>query len=149
MTEKELMHYGIPGMRWGVRRFRQRLEERKVRKNARKDAMMYAEAKMDFGKGAGIKRRHVKAALDVKFRDKNYKKAFDDALAQTNYRVATKKAKTAHDVRAAKEQAVRSTKMVANFLTGTSSLAAAYILYANNKPAVDNFIRKQFKKRVR
>lgn len=140
------MHYGIPGMRWGVRKLRASIEERKFNKQVRKDAFKFAEAKMDYGKGAGIKRRHVKAELNVKFRDPKYKAAFDKAVGEANYRKATKKAKTSHDVREAKEQTARSVKAAARFLTGTSTLTAAYILYSQNKPAVDRFLSKQFKK---
>lgn len=54
-------------------------------KEARKDAMKYAKAKMNYGTGAGIQRRHVNAELEKKLSNEAYKDAFDYELAHLDY----------------------------------------------------------------
>lgn len=55
-----LIHYGVLGMRWGRRR-----GTRKIEKTARKDAQRHMDAKMAYGKGAGTRRKLLKAELFV------------------------------------------------------------------------------------
>ena len=138
-VEHELMHYGILGMKWGVRR-----AENQLRREAGRDAKQYAKAKMAYGEGAGVQRRHIKAELDKKMKDPSYKKSFDDALEAINYAKATRQAKRWRKGQDAKKQVKRSSKALANALTGTSSLAAAAILYTRYKPQVDSFVSKSF-----
>ena len=49
MGHSELMHYGVKGMKWGVRR------------RAHRDAKEYTQAKMYYGEGAGNRRKLIKA----------------------------------------------------------------------------------------
>lgn len=142
-VKNELMHYGILGMRWGIRRTPEQLgrrEERKLKKSATKDAERTAVAKAAYGKGAGIQRRLVKTDIDSKLKNPAYKKYYDEALASLNSSKVVNKAVANSRGRATKEQTTRTAKMVAKYLTGTTSLAAAYILYANNKEVVHRFV---------
>ena len=50
MGHSELMHYGVKGMKWGVRR------------RARRDAKEFTQAKMYYGEGAGNRRKLIKGA---------------------------------------------------------------------------------------
>lgn len=45
-----------------------------------RDALRFMEAKLDYGKGAGTKRKLINAELEQKFKDPGYKEAFNDAL---------------------------------------------------------------------
>ena len=51
MGHSELMHYGVKGMKWGVRR------------RAHRDAKEYTQAKMYYGEGAGNRRKLIKATV--------------------------------------------------------------------------------------
>ena len=144
----ELQHHGILGMRWGVRNEpgmggRARVDK-KTTKMATKDAKRFAKAKMAYGEGAGVQRRHIKAEINAKMRDSNYKKSFNDALEMVNYAKATGQAKRWRAKETTKNQATRSTKAIARTLTGTSSIAAAGILYMQHKAAVDQFVKNAF-----
>jgi len=130
-----LIHYGIPGMRWGHRN-----PQRKIEKTARKDAQRHIDAKMAYGKGAGTRRKLLKAELDQKMKDPNYKKSFEDALNMVDRSKSIGRAKRWRAKEDTKDQAVRSTKIAAKALTGTTSVAAAGILYLRYKPQVDTFV---------
>ena len=134
-VQNELQHYGVLGMKWGVRR-----AERKLERTAIKDANRYAKAKMSYGEGAGIQRRQIKAEIESKMRNPSYKKSFDDAMQTIDYAKATNKANRWRKGQDAKSQTKRSTKAIARTLTGTSSVAAAGIIYMQNKPVIDKFM---------
>lgn len=51
-----------------------------VLEEARRDAKRYAEAQMNYGKGAGTQRKLLEAELSKKMKDITYKQAFDYAL---------------------------------------------------------------------
>ena len=65
-----LAHYGVKGMKLGVRRA------------ARKDANEFAAAKMYYGKGAGTRRKLIKAKVETRSADPRYKEAFESNLAK-------------------------------------------------------------------
>lgn len=134
-VNKVLQHYGVPGMRWGKRH-----AKRKVEKTAAKDAKRHMDAKMAYGKGAGTRRKLLKAELHQKMKDPNYKKSFDDALETIDRSKSIGRAKRWRAKEDVKDQTVRSTKIIATTLTGTSSVAAAGILYMRYKPQVDSFV---------
>jgi hypothetical protein len=139
-SEDSLEHFGKLGMKWG-----QRHAENKLNKTAKKDATKHEVARQAYGKGAGIQRRLVKKEIDEKMKNPQYKAAYDKALSEINYSKINNKAISNSRGRATKDQASRSAKIVAKTLTGTTSLAAGYILYTQNKPAIDHAVSSALK----
>ena len=114
----ELYHWGIKGQKWGVRRYRNAdgtltpAGQKRYQKEANKDAKEYARAKMYYGKGAGNRRKLINATVAEKSKDKNYKDAFDKALAIQDMADHANKARSERKRADAKEkagQAVRGT----------------------------------------
>lgn len=133
----ELQHFGVLGMKWGSRHSRNNIS-----KSAAKDAKRHMEAKMAYGKGAGTKRKLLQAELGPKLKDPFYAKSFDEALAKIDTAKAASSARNWRRSQDAKDQTVRSTKQVAKFITGTTSVAAIGIAYMQYKPQVDAFVTK-------
>lgn len=83
-----LEHFGVKGMKWGVRKeVHPALAHipKKTRKEAAKDAEEYTRAKLYFGEGAGTRRKLIKHTVEAKKqRDPLYAKAFDHFVKQTN-----------------------------------------------------------------
>ena len=76
MSDTFLEHYGVKGMKWGVRR-------NKVQRMAGKDAQEFARAKMFFGEGAGTRRKLIREKVSSRRNTvKGYGEAFDSALAK-------------------------------------------------------------------
>lgn len=135
----ELYHYGVKGMKWGVRR------------QAKKDAKEFARAKMFYGEGAGTRRKLIKAKVNERSKDPEYKKEFDKALSEQDMAKHATKAKTERKVKDAKNTAAKTGRGVVNMITGHperlgASLAAAYgAYYMAHKTGVDKVVAKAAK----
>jgi hypothetical protein len=78
LDENLLIHYGVPGMKWGVRKNNYEGASSRTNREARKDAAESARAKMFYGEGAGTRRKLIKAQVEAKSKkDPTYKAAFD------------------------------------------------------------------------
>lgn len=133
--ENELYHYGVKGMKWGVRR-----AERKTRKQARKDAQETARSKMYYGEGAGVRRRNINSVVRQRSKDPTYKKAFDEEYSKQDMgkarRDAERQRKTTDRVEPVKtgigrgvKKAVRAgTKAVTFAATTAAGVATSYYI---------------------
>ena len=136
----ELYHYGVKGMKWGVRRA------------AKKDAKEFARAKMYYGEGAGTRRKLIKATVEQRSKDPDYKKAFDDALSKQDMAKHATKAKRERKVNDTKQAAAQTGRGLVNIVTGHperlgTGMAAAYgVYYAAHKTGVDKTIAQAAKK---
>lgn len=83
-----LAHFGVKGMKWGVRKaVHPNLANvpKKTRKEAAKDAEEFTRAKLFYGEGAGTRRKLIKAKVEAKkAKDPLYSKAFDHFVARTD-----------------------------------------------------------------
>lgn len=104
----------------------------------KKDAKRFAKAKMDYGKGAGIKRRHVNAELEKKLQDASYRKAFEAELEKVNMDRVVQGVKTRHAVEGVH---VNGKRVFKNVVKAGTIAAAGYTFYTNNKEGIDRIAR--------
>lgn len=124
MGHSELMHYGVKGMKWGVRR------------RARRDAKEFTQAKMYYGEGAGKRRKLIKA----RSKDPFYKSEFDKAVANTDMSKRASQARRQRGRKNARSSAGKTVRGVGNIATGNVSraggaLALGYLGYQGAKAA--------------
>ena len=137
-----LRHHGIKGQKWGVRRFQN------------KDGTL----KMYYGKGAGTRRKLIKASVEQKMKDANYKEAFNKAVAEQDMAKRASEARTkrkVEDTKSSTAKTVRGLINAANGNAGRASAASIAIFSAvhmtgldkklinKGKSYVDNLFRKK------
>lgn len=127
-----LEHFGVKGMRWGVRKERQaRGVSRKTDREASKDAKEFARAKMYFGQGAGTRRKLIKAKVeDRSKRDSSYAKAFDHHLKTQDMSKHSDKARSERKRTDRKDTLKKSAGQIARSRTGEMGTKAAFTALA-------------------
>lgn len=153
----ELYHFGIKGMRWGVRRTPSQLGSTepswRTRREASRDAKEYARAKMFYGDGAGNRRKLIYASVNSKSKkDPMYKKAFNDALSKQDMAKHASKARSERHRKDAKAKVRKTARSAINIATGNLARAsaiavAAYSLYKIGKTTGINYKVAAFAKR--
>lgn len=120
-----LAHYGVLGMKWGKSKRSSALDgvSRRTNREAKKDATETARAKMYYGEGAGIRRRHISNAVKSKQRDPGYAKAYEHHLNNQDLSKAGAKARDQRKSKDRKDAIVKTTKGVKHVLDGNSHYA--------------------------
>lgn len=151
---ESLTHYGVKGMKWGVRNTdRPEDVSRSTNREARKDAKEFARAKQFYGQGAGTRRKLIKATVEGKSKkDPNYKKAFDQHLSNQDTAKHASKAKSERkrkDVANSTRKGIRGTSHLlrgnSQYASAATATAFAAVMYAHKK-GIDKTILNAGKK---
>lgn len=151
--ESELVHYGVKGMKWGVRKAdRPEGVSRKTSREARKDAQEFARAKLFYGEGAGTRRKLIKAKVEAKSKkDPNYKKAFDQHIANQDMSKHAEKARGERkrkDIKKSAGRGIRGTRHILNgnsqYASAATAIAVGGALYAH-KAGIDKIVLQKGK----
>ena len=151
MTEDELYHYGVKGMKWGVRKNSDRTSI-STKHKAKKDAKEYARAKMYYGEGAGNRRKLIKATVDERSKDPKYKAEFDKNLAKQDM---SKHASAAKRERVAKTTVSKTTKTARGLVhaamgnIGRASATAATIYMMAHATGADKIIAEYAQTKIK
>lgn len=125
--EDFLEHFGVKGMRWGVRKDSAPGVSSKTDRDARKDAEEFARAKMFYGQGAGNRRKLIKATVETKSKkDPDYAKAFDHHVARQDMSKHAEKARGERKSTDRKETAKKRAGYLARRFTGEMGTQAAF-----------------------
>lgn len=108
-----------------------------IRKEAKKDALRYAKAKMNYGDGAGIARRHINAELEKKFDDARYAAMFEEELSKIDMEQIVREVKTKNN---AKDFAVGAKKTFKTLAKVGTVAAAGYAFYDNNREGINRIV---------
>lgn len=142
----EIYHWGIKGMKWGVRRYQNKdgtLTPAGIRRYAKQDAEEYANAKMFYGEGAGNRRKLINATVKQRSKQAGYKEEFERQLAQQDMVKAASRARTerkAKDAKKAVGKASRSAINIAMGNVGRASASAAAVYAVAHATGIDKKI---------
>ena len=144
-----LAHYGVKGMKWGVRKDKRPSGvSRKTNREARKDAKEYARAKMFYGEGAGNRRKLINNSVKAKSsKDPSYKKAFDHHLKNQDMSKHAEKARSERRAKDTRKNVAKTARGVKNLALKTGAnvtLASAAIYTAAQSPTVRSYAQKAY-----
>lgn len=125
-TPEDLLHYGVKGMRWGVRKERPGGVSRSVDRSAKKDAKEFARAKMFYGEGAGNRRKLIKGTVEGKSKNTpGYKEAFDHHLSKQDMSKHASKAQGERKRKNVRNSTAKTARGVSHILRGNAQYASA------------------------
>lgn len=129
--ELYLQHYGIKGMHWGVRRTPEQLGHPRTKASlmtrftAKRDAKEYARAKMFYGKGAGNRRKLIKAKVEERSKDPSYKEEFEKNLSKQDMAKHADKAKAERHVKDAVDSTAKTARGLYHLTMGDMAKVSA------------------------
>lgn len=155
-SDVSLAHFGIKGMKWGVRRSDIPGVSRATSRDAAKDAREFARAKMFYGESAGTRRKLIKATVEGKSKkDPAYKKAFDAHLERQDMSRHASKARSERKVKNVKNSTAKTARGISHLLRGNAQYASAAAatlfggaMYAHKK-GIDKIVLNAGKKAYR
>ena len=121
-SNSHLAHYGVKGMKWGVRKDRTSLI---TKHRAKKDAKEYARAKMYYGEGAGNRRKLIKATVNERSKDPKYKAEFERRLSEQDMSKHASAAKRERTVKTAGKTTAKTARGLVNAAMGNIGRASA------------------------
>lgn len=144
--EEALAHFGVKGMKWGVRKDSLPGVSARTNREAKKDATEFTKAKLFYGEGAGNRRKLIKATVEAKSkRDPSYKKAFDHHVNNTDLSKRASQARSERKRKDVKKSAGRTARGIKNLALGTgatTTVAAAALYYSYQNPQVRSVVQK-------
>lgn len=150
----ELFHYGVKGMKWGVRKNSSGISRRTDRE-ARKDAKEYTQAKMYYGEGAGTRRKLINNTVAAKAKkDPKYKEAFDKHVADTDLAKRAEQARSKRKRTDTVKTTAKTARGIGHIVRGNAqyaSLAAVALVGAGTvawNNGGDQFVKKHSNKLV-
>lgn len=121
-----LVHYGVLGMKWGVRRASSNKTSRSTIRKAKKDAKEFARAKMFYGEGAGNRRKLIKATVNQRKKDlKGYSEEFEKHLSKQDMSKHASAAKKERAVKTGVKTTVKTGRGLVNAAIGNIGKASA------------------------
>lgn len=136
LPHDEIYHYGVRGMRWGVRRPKLAGVSNRTYKEAKKDADEFTKAKMFYGEGAGTRRKLIKATVEAKSKkDPSYKKAFDHHVENTDFSKRASQARGERKRKDVKKEVGKTARGIKNLIMGTGASVGmtAAVIYGGYK----------------
>lgn len=131
LGEDFLEHFGVKGMKWGVRRNNYPGASNRTNREARKDAQESARAKMFYGEGAGTRRKLIKAQIEAKSkRDPAYKAAFDHHMQRQDLGRHAEKARGERRRKDSRENVRKTGNAINRAINGPYAGSAAVALIA-------------------
>lgn len=143
----DLVHYGVKGMKWGVRNSdRPKGTPRRTERQAKRDAKEAARAKMFYGEGAGTRRKLINKSVEARSkRDAAYKEAFNRNLAKQDLSTHANKAiseRRRKDFASGTKRTARGFKNLMYQTGAPVTLTAALAYKAYSDPAINAMLKK-------
>ena len=118
MSNEYLEHYGVPGMKWGVR---------KIKRMAKKDAKEHEVSRLYYGEGSRTRRKLLKAKIEERLKNPIYKQYYDEYLKSVNTEDAAIKAQKQRTSADIKKRAGVTARGIYHTVMGDGAKVAASV----------------------